>query len=194
MVEALTVYIVAGGPSLINFDFASLDGKNVIAINNAFLKVPSAQICYFCDRDWFERWKDQLKEHPGKKIRGYLPGDQLDLDWVDEWEFTAERGLILEPHCLAHGFNSGAAAINLAVQLGYKRIYLLGYDMGVVNGRKNFHTDHRRTTPHYAYQSQFIPSFTALVEPLRAMGIEVINATPGSALNVFPSASLTKRV
>lgn len=180
---------IAGGPSLADFDFSFLEDKNVIAINNAFLKVASANVCYFSDLDWFERWKDQLKQHPGRKIRGHLPDKQINVDWVEEWSFTQERGLVLDPRCLAHGFNSGAAAINLAVQLGFRKLFLLGYDMQIVDGRTNFHSDHKRTTPQHAYTNQFMPSFEAMVQPLKKAGVEVFNATPGSALKLFPACS-----
>ena len=40
------------------------------------------------------------------------------------------RGLSLEPDTICTAYNSGGAAINLAVQLGAQQIVLLGYDMG----------------------------------------------------------------
>jgi hypothetical protein len=51
--------------------------------------------------------------------------------------------------------------------------------------RTNFHSDHARTTSASAYPAQFIPSFNSLVAPLAALGIEVVNITPDSALPFF---------
>jgi hypothetical protein len=181
--------ILGGGPSL----KAVLDGPepeflyrgDVIAVNNAALTFLNV-IGYFTDADWFYRYEDRLKHRRGRTIRGYLPGDRLSASWLEQWEFSGELGLPTEPKTLTHGFNSGFAAIVLAVQLGYTKIRLLGYDMRVVDGQTNFHSDHVRTTPQEAYERQFKPAFESLVEPLKERGIEVVNATPDSALTCFP--------
>jgi hypothetical protein len=178
-------YIVGGGPSLTHYDFNLLETRHVIAINNAMFKL-SNKIGYFSDRDWFYKHEERIKARPGRLIRGGLPGEELNLPFCEEWTFTKERGLVLEPRSLAHGNNSGCAAINLAVQLGYKDIRLLGFDCAVVNGQTNFHSEHDRTTPHSAYAQVFVPAFEALVAPLEALAVTVVNLTPNSALKVFP--------
>jgi len=39
-------------------------------------------------------------------------------------------------------------------------------------------------------ENVFLPAFVGMAKQLRKLGVEVINATPGSALNVFPKAKL----
>jgi hypothetical protein len=180
-----SVTIVAGGPSLIKFDWSVLEGRTVITINNAAFKLPTASIVYFTDQDWLQRWEGRLQEHDGQKIKGSLPGEFVNLPWIDEWKFTSEIGLATEPKTLAHGRNSGYAAINLAVQLGYNDIHLLGYDMHNVGSQTNFHTDHTRTTADNTYLD-FLERFQTLVEPLNQLGVNVWNCNPNSALKAFP--------
>jgi hypothetical protein len=36
----------------------------------------------------------------------------------------------------------------------------------------------------------FIPAFETLVDPLAELGIEIVNCTPGSALETFPVANI----
>lgn len=44
------MFVVGGGPSLTNFNFHLLDGKDVIVINQALFRIPSAK--YFITMDY----------------------------------------------------------------------------------------------------------------------------------------------
>lgn len=99
-----------------------------------------------------------------------------------------------DPTALVTGMHSGHQALNLAVLAGAARIVLLGYDMkaGPKVGawhRNNWHNDHKRHTPagHYDLYRQ---SFKKVPPILQRLGVEVLNATPGSALDVFPKVSI----
>jgi len=129
------VYIVAGGSSLRNFDWDSLRDKDVIAINNAALRLPFAQHAYFADRDWFVRWENELTLHLNVHQGVSDEHEWVDRPWVRRWEFAAH--FTLAPRELIGGC-SGNAAINLAVQLGYTELHLLGYDFDT---SRNFHSD-----------------------------------------------------
>ena len=101
---------------------------------------------------------------------------------------TGIEGLEDSPNGLRTGANSGYQAINLAVHLGARRIILLGYDMKPSNGRSHWFGEHPdRVDPPY---STMLASFPSLVDPLRKRGVEVINCTPDSALDVFPKMDL----
>jgi hypothetical protein len=182
------VYIVAGGPSLADFDWRSLDDKHVITINNAAFKLPNAKYVYFCNRDWFEKWKYELRAHKGIVIQGSVPTDSNNVVhelWVERWAFVDGFGLTTKHGCLIPGGNSGYAAINLAVQLGYKKIYLLGYDMKHDGDRANYHDDHLWHSSKESFPG-WLRRFEDLVQPLKDLGIQVVNLTPNSDLKVFP--------
>lgn len=137
------VHIVAGGASLRCFDWNSLQGKHVIAINNAAFRLPFARHVYFADRDWFELWSKELMKHDGVIHQGVSDERQwVDHTWVCRWDFVCDFSL--RPHELIGGC-SGNAAINLAVQLGYKELHLLGYDFDNSGNfhDENLHDNHR---------------------------------------------------
>lgn len=104
---------------------------------------------------------------------------------------STDPGALATGDGVGHG---GHQALNLAILAGASCIVLLGYDLkaGPQVGnrlRNNWHTDHDRQTPrgHYDLYRRTFNKVPAIVEKL---GIEVWNATPGSALDVFPGAEI----
>ena len=103
---------------------------------------------------------------------------------------TGEMGFEDDPRGLRTGRNSGYQAINLAVHLGAARIVLLGYDMKpAANGKIRWFGNHSYGGPVPQFD-QFLRFMPMLVEPLRARGVTVINATPDSAIACFRRAPL----
>ncbi len=192
-------YIVGGGPSLTKFDWKKLDGKFVIAINRAYEVLPDAQIIYFTDDDYWSRHAKGMLAHKGKKYRGRLAKravikhpDVLELQlqpqpsgWSDQFGE------------LYHGSNGGFACIQLAAQLGFTTIYLLGYDMkhrgkynrGAKNckGTTHWHNGHRRIDPATAY-TMMKRHYQKMVPNVKKRNLNVINVnTPkGTDLKGFP--------
>lgn len=75
--------------------------------------------------------------------------------------------------------------MNLALQFGASKITLLGFDMQPDGNRRHFFGDHPpglNNGPNYGH---FIGAFETAARLLPA-DIEIINATPGSALTCFP--------
>jgi len=185
-------FIVAGGPSLKGFDWSLLDGKFVIAINRSYEVLPNAQIVYFTDDDWWKTHKERLLKHSGKLIKGCLPNKQIKHPQVTEYVLSGPHHLDMAKGNLRHGHNSTYAAVNLAVQLGFKKIYLLGVDMkwGTKSDKStsHWHDGHRRLDPESVYK-KMMECFKTMVEPLKKEKVEVINLNPQSNLEVFPKVS-----
>lgn len=98
------------------------------------------------------------------------------------------RGYSLDPGLIHYGDNSGFQAINLAILLGAVKIVLVGYDMRHVNGKSHFFGDHPKEHLHQRDEyGSFLPLFEAAPAP---EGVEIINATPGSALTCYPMMGL----
>ena len=101
------------------------------------------------------------------------------------------HGLEKDPEILAHGFNSGYAAINLAYHLGVKRIILLGFDMCNNGSETHFHDGYpTRAAGDKMYQDKFLPGFKQLAAATKAAGVIVLNASPYSKLTAFPKITL----
>lgn len=190
-----TVFILGGGPSLTPDVVSRLEGQRVVAVNNAYVLAPRADVLFWGDLTWWSWNQHDLHRHTGQyKVTNRATPKTPGFD-VLELERARDVALSLDPRKIA-GSNSGMAALNLAVLFGASRIVLCGFDMKLVDGRDNFHDLHQRTAPPppERYASKFIPEFERAVPFLDALGVETLNATPDSAMKCFPFVSLEKIV
>lgn len=200
-----TCVILAGGPSLRGADLALLrpgaDRRpRVITINDSWRLAPWADVLYFCDAKWL---RGQLERCQGHRSAGDpIPFQELLAKgfWVSGaremithrqvryLELTEQLGLEPDPAKLRHGSNGGYQAMGIAAHYGVRRIVLLGYDMHCDSGRTHWHDEPRPSewrTPDKPVH-HFLPCFDYIAGPLAERGIEVINATPFSALKLWP--------
>ena len=129
-------WIVAGGPSLKSFDFSLLrDVPQVIAVNVAFMDLPTAAVMISEDARVFVRFQRELAGFKGVKIFA-CPDDAYvaqvkaiapDVEIVHTrpkskgWSKRLEDGLSTSQ-------SSVIPALNLADVMGANPIYLLGID------------------------------------------------------------------
>lgn len=190
-----TVALIGGGPSLTQRQVDACRGKcRVIVINDALRLAPWADLHYFCDKKWWQ-WHNTKDWYAGfKGLRVTLENaDLCESGQIKSLQNLGQDGLCAINTGLHTGQNSGFQCINLAVHLGAKRILLLGYDMreGTENGKPKAHWfgDHPVPTPASLYPT-VIPKFRNLEAPLKALGVEVVNCTPGSAIDCFEQGDI----
>ncbi len=199
-----TAVILGGGtqdPEIIN----SIRGKaRVIAINDAYKLAPWADILYGCDAKWWN-WHNPEVDGPKGDATSFA-GIKVGLKWnamegkyYGGWDHenypdvralaaTGRSGLEEAPNGLRTGANSGYQAINLACHMGATRILLLGYDMQTTATGSHWFGEHPDgVAPTWPVMLSDYPS---LVKPLENKGVEVINCTPSSALDVFPRGKI----
>ncbi len=202
-----TAYILGGGFSLHGFDGRRLAGKHVIAINNAWEIYPEAEFLHFADRAWWMQYREKVSaDFKG----GYITTCHRSLHETAGVHIIDNTGTV-EGHdrleinqSKLSGRHGGQQAINLAFHLGVRRLVLLGFDMRVnpapidgVTDDCHFHTGHNRptTVADYGWHTPvpggpvlpgFIQTMRPVAEALAARGVEVLNATPGSALDCYP--------
>ncbi|MEM9681640.1 MAG: hypothetical protein AAF942_00105 [Pseudomonadota bacterium] len=191
--EGETVFILGGGSSLKGFEPEVLRGKGrVIAIKEAGLTMcPWADVLYWADKAWC----DGKDNHPpnGRRLHLHTGTYKITRDPcfqtfghdVKRLQHDRQTEFCIDPRKVA-GMCSGANAINLAAHFGAKRIVLLGFDMHGPNwdGRK------RKAEEDGSYKTRFMPAIGRMAVPLRHAGIEVLNATPRTALGCFPIVKL----
>jgi hypothetical protein len=184
----------APGPSLTPEVAELCRGKNVIAVNDAYKRVPFARCLYAADWQWWkarqgapdfdgERWivrvEDRNAEMVARReeiIRRYR---LRVIDGIKRADgFSLKGGIHL-------GGNSGFQAVNLALRFGGDSIILVGFDMA---GTHFFgpHLPPLRSKQNFG---GWIKQFEKAASMLPA-GIRIINATPGSALKCFPIMTL----
>lgn len=193
-----TAYIVGGGPSLEHFNWKLLDDgtRFVVGINTAYQVLKNAQVIYFTDDDWYNLHKKQgFLDHPAVKIKGSLNPNRLANDKaIKQMHLQGDRGLDMTPNRLRHGRNSPYAAINMLVQWGFKKIYLMGLDMQ--HGRKDpkskskkkthWHGGHRRIDNENGYKT-FMRNYQELPKLVEPHKVEIINLNFRSKLKCFPT-------
>ena len=184
-----TAYLIGGGPSLKNFNWSRLNNKKTIAINKAFMFYPQATALYWTDARFYTWYSKDIDNFKGLKYtisaRRNLPQN------VHLLKRGVKYGVETTKNSLAHGNNSGYAAINLALHLGVKRIVLLGYDMGNSGTTSHFHDGYPvNQTGDHVYDKHFLPGFGILQDQIKGKGIQIFNACPTSKLNTFKKISI----
>lgn len=188
------VAIVAGGPSLRGFDWERLRGIPCIAINRAYEVLPFAPLLWWSDARFFRNHRAGIDAHraiwKATCQIGYHGADAVP-SWVTQYSFTGKDGFDPDLRCLRHGNNSAYAAMHLAAHLGARRLVLLGVDMrhGMA-GETHFHDGHGLPHQEQTLTQLMVPFFSTLAAPLAEREIEVINASPDSALTVWPRCSI----
>ncbi|MGE0724815.1 MAG: hypothetical protein AB7O45_10590 [Alphaproteobacteria bacterium] len=192
-----TAFVVGGGPSLAGFDWRALAGRKVVAINAAFLDLPSAPVMCFTDFSFWEANRERLSWFPGhvctvsRAAKDRAPARIRLIEGV-----TSHTGFEIDPGQVRRGRSTGHLAIGLAVALGAARIVLLGFDMRNVDGRSNYHDRYRTAggavaeTADSLYAREFIAGFNGWRQQADRIGVLIVNATPGSALQEFPRTEL----
>lgn len=187
-----TVVCLASGPSLTveQVEAVRVAGLPTLACNDCYRIAPFAALCYFADAKWF-LWnepKPEWKAFAGQKCTIESSSVQVKDPAVHVLKNTGHEGLSKDPTGIMTGSHSGYQLVNIASLTQAARVILLGYDCRQVNGKRHFFGDHPdRSEP--PYESVRI-RYNTMAAAAKALGIEIVNATPGSAIDSFPRAEL----
>lgn len=190
-----TVFCLASGPSLTQEVCEKVCGHRTIVINSSYTLAPWADVLFFTDNGWFEKHETIVKAWPGRVITVSRAAKRQLPDIVKRVKSARPlRGFpSLESGEVRQGRSSGHTAIGLAVAMGAKRVVMLGYDMKTVGDREHHHTEYLslgRPRNMEIYAKEFVPAFQGWNEDARKIGVEVLNATEGSAVKEFPFVNL----
>lgn len=216
--KGLTVALLGGGPSLTleQFELAGearhADRIRAIAVNDAYLLAPWADVHYAADAKW-HRWHAEgiakpllhlsaaevygrWKAFPGQKCTienagGHVVGEDVHVLRNRDIETGPHAGLSSDRGALATGRHGGFQALNLAILAGASKILLLGYDAKRgPDGATHFHGSHPITAPAEAAFAEFRRSFSAAQRDIEAAGVQVLNCSPNSSIETFPKMEL----
>lgn len=186
-----TVVVIGGGPIVAGLiGDERLRGRRLIACNMAFRHFPEADAMVFGESSFpgiALKARAPLAEFGGLRVTiadAYLNSALPCLYVAKDGNKT---GISRDPSVLRWNFNTGALGIGLARHLGASRIVLVGFEMRMVDGRRTYHDAYAQTPVDFDRQ---IAPYKRIAKDLAAEGVQVINATPGSAIDAFPLASL----
>ena len=212
--ENETAYILGGGASIISqfgipadivkqvrngnlpmsvyaLYMEKLFDKKVIGINAAYQLGSWIDYIYFMDKDYMLSERENLAKFPNPVISA-LEYSETE-DWCHTIKGITKEGICTIPNTISYNWSSGAAAINLAYQLGAKKIVLLGFDMKLTRGKQHFHKGGKGYNPISNIDKVFarhLGAFEHIKNDADKLGIEIINASPKSAIKEFKRVTL----
>lgn len=173
-------FVVAGGPSLREFDFSRLQKEYTIGINyiskvfHPWLLVSWDKVCY----NW-------LKTQLIKSILVMVDVSNSNFERVFYVRSAGDYGSPTEVNRIFTGTHTGYAAINLAMALGFSPICLLGFDYGPdESGRYHVTDDWGQPKDIDQRLDRFRKEVDRYPEYIKDK--QIINLNPGSELKAFP--------
>lgn len=162
------IYVCLGsGPSLTEADCGHVQASGAfsIAVNSTIDAAPWASAVYAMDSAWWRANYRKAMVFRGAKFSSRtIPG--VKKVWINQG-------------------NSGAGAIQLAINLGAKKIILLGYDCSVKNG-SHWHGDHDKTkNPDSSKCDKWQDQFASVAALAEESGVDVINCSRHTELRAF---------
>ena len=185
-----TAALFATGPSLSAEQVELVRGHaDIVRIgcNDAYRLVPDLDILYAPDPTWIDYHSAELEGYSARRLSCKQDGPRQFPDW-EQLEWRDQPGLSPAHDYIHTGSHSGAAMIDIARKLGCNYLILLGYDGGPAG--THFFGPHPRPLHRSTHYDQYNQKFLPITADCTRLGIEVINATPGSRIKAFPSASL----
>lgn len=144
--------VLGNGPSINDFDLCALAAGKVTIGTNAIGRVFTPDYYVITDPQAWSRWGDValscqaqgstlvLSKAVFDKVH-FPPGREHSTIVLD----YSHDNIVGEPvkgGPLYHGRTVGVVALNLAYQMGFRRVEMLGIDGYGVQGDKHFHTEH----------------------------------------------------
>lgn len=186
----MIAYLIGGGPSCADVPTGELKGGIRIGVNDAAFHKPCDWF-FSNDHGYALDIREKIEAFPGER---HLAIRQKHRHLFEGWSATIwTRRDDREPCTGARQLSSGQpgtpgcsgyVALNLAAQVGAKKIVLFGYD---------FHDDYK-----YFFAGNYPrvriadvrASFRKVAPWYSKRGIEIFNANPDSAIDAFPRITL----
>ncbi len=198
--EGDTAVLFATGPSLtdevvdmvLNARVRSQAPLRLFGCNDSYRILPALDVHYACDSNWWHKHCEGIQGYP-RAHGSWTQEPQMSQSAYPDLHRIAGRsgkGLSTAQDLIFFGNNSGYQLINVALLFGIKRMILCGYNMSVVDKQRHFFGDHPQGLNRSGSYTGFIGNYRTIKPD--DYGIEIINATPRSALDMFSKMSLAE--
>lgn len=207
-----TVFALASGPSLTQEVADRLRGRRVAVVNSSCLFAPWADLLFFTDNGWYDgaftngsRRRDFVEKFPGlvvsqsRQAKRELDDPALKRPTPRILRIKAVGAPPYPPRWhgkpgfppvghneVQQGRNSGNTVVSVLIAMGASRIILVGYDCRVIAGREHCHSEYSGPRDLSLYDNEFRRAFDGWNAAAQASGVEILNATDGSAITEFP--------
>lgn len=181
------VFLLAGGPSLNQIDLSTLSNEVTLGINMAYRHNPTLN--YANDRRfWHTVYKrEDWINYKNPKVFANFE-NVAKCPGIIPFPVTEEQLVPTFGNPIYPGNNSGFGGIQLAISLGSRELYLLGYDMQVDQEKIHWHEEYPGQCNTIGYRTKKLKEFKKCIEDFSklwfAAGIDIQLCTP-SALKCF---------
>jgi hypothetical protein len=167
--------------------------QHIIAVNMSFQLGDWIDVLFFGDDGFWKTQKEGLLNFKGLRVSFESEKIRDSRVKLVTRNPRKKQGITFAPPgLLSWNFNSGAAAINLAVQFGAKRIILLGFDMSLgIDNNQHWHKVY--SSPFAGLKdtmAKWLQGFPLIAEQAKSRGIEIINCSPNSKIECFRKANI----
>lgn len=179
-------------PNMLSPYMTSIHNEHVIGINNAYQIGNWIDFIFFGDCTWYHRHRKRLAQFPGIKVTccRHLKGKEDDPERI-KYLAKTNVGIAKDNTKVGWNKNSGSAAISLAAHLGVKQIILLGFDMSLSSiGISHWFGSHKNKNIPIPPFKRHLQGFPQIQADAQNRGIEILNASPESAIKVFRKVQL----
>lgn len=162
------IYILGGG----NLGHITVPhGASLAVCNSAYQRYPEADYCFFQDAHFYETIKgEDFRKFKGR-VLSILPTGNPKIELLTEDDITIGKG---KKKFSAWGKNSGFHAICWAINQGYERVFLVGFDCNYTKG------------------AMIMPEVIAMWQEqhrqLAAVTSCITNLTPNSGIDSYPTS------
>ena len=178
------LFILASGTSLASHDLSLLKNKMVMGLNRSILIYPAPYYQCVFDHRLFDLFHDALKKTRQLFTLEDRPfGQSIKLLGGDGFSWDMEEGIY-------SGYTISYFALQLAVYMGFKKVFFLGLDLKHDGPKTHFFGQDPQTVNHEQTEfpkMQKMLSFGA--NTLASSDVEVYNCSPISTLEGFPKIS-----
>lgn len=166
------VAVIGGGPSLLDLNYEELRGAHVLAVRTSIFDIPWADAAFGLD---FNGSQDKLASVQSRVYlavrEDQLQGTEMPSKNVTLLKRLDGQGLSDDPGVIYGGGCSDFGALQICIHKRAKQIVLFGFD-------------------YEARWSAWAEHFRVYVPYLTAHGINVVNASPSSAIGCFQKVAL----
>lgn len=182
--------LIATGPSLCwqqivaAEDWREQTGGALMGVNDAYRMCSTLDHLYAADRRWVEHHRSQCNLIKAKKWGSHSVAEMDAPEWTCV-QVEHRKNISFDREILHSGSNSGYQLINLAYLLGYRVLFLLGYDHH--SGGQHFFGQHpTREMQIKSNYSRWVEHYDTIDAP----DLTIVNCTPASSITAFPKMDL----
>lgn len=177
-------FIISSGTSLSKLDLSPLTRRITIGLNRSFMAFSSTTYNCVMDHRLFDLYPDNIKDTRYLFTLEDRPwGIPIKLKGSDGFSFDLADGIY-------SGYTISYFALQLAVYMGFKRIFFLGLDLKNSDGNTHFFGfDHRSENHENTEFPKMRNAFIKASEKLSNHDCQVYNCSEDSTLKCFPFIS-----